>query len=108
MFPEAGIRTWETSVLNGGAIKPGIARLAETAGVPVIPAVVLGSGKYAGFWSWAPLQRTRIGIAFGEPLRVRQDENVEQARRDFLDQLTRSMRELAAELTASMGPDSRQ
>src|SRR3954468_5087227 len=46
MFPEGNIRTPETSVLNGGNFKPGIGRIAQLSGAPVIPCVIIGTDAY--------------------------------------------------------------
>ena len=70
IFPEGNLRKWEDSVLNGGEIKPGIARLAQMVGVPIIPVVVLDSQKYGSWKSWLPLRRTKYCINFGEPIQV--------------------------------------
>ncbi|HSU69354.1 MAG TPA: lysophospholipid acyltransferase family protein, partial [Tepidisphaeraceae bacterium] len=65
MFPEGGVRREEDSVLNGGRMKPGALRLARLAGVPIVPAVILGTGAYRKVSGWLPLRRTRYAINFG-------------------------------------------
>jgi len=62
MFPEGNIRTPETSLLAGGTFKPGVARIAQMADVPVIPCVVLGTDVYRRFKSWYPIQGVRYGV----------------------------------------------
>jgi len=68
IFPEGNVRTQETSVLNGGPIKPGVARIAQMSKVPIIPCVVLGSVAYRRLSAWMPLKRTRYAINYGEPI----------------------------------------
>lgn len=107
MFPEAGIRGEANSVLNGGAIKPGVAKLAQLAGVPVVPCVILGTKAYSKFTSWLPLRRVRYGVAYGKPLYVRTDEDEAAAREELLLDLKRAYRSLHAELLSAMGQPER-
>jgi 1-acyl-sn-glycerol-3-phosphate acyltransferase len=103
MFPEGNIRTPETSVLAGGNFKPGVARIAQLADVPVIPCVVLGTDAYQRVSSWLPIKRVRYGINVGEPLTVEKDVDKHEATTRFLDQLRHAYRDLHAELKAAMG-----
>lgn len=75
IFPEASIRTAETSVLNGGPFKPGVARLAQMTGVPILPCVVLGTGAFSKFSSWVPTRSVRFGVNVGEPIFVGHEPN---------------------------------
>src|SRR5688572_802058 len=102
MFPEGNIRTPETSVLAGGNFKPGVARIAQLADVPVIPAVVLGTDAYYKVKSWLPLRRVRYGIAFGEAMWVRKDLEKHAAQKAFLDDLRSAYLALHAELKAAL------
>lgn len=68
MFPEGGFRLKEKSVIYGGSIRPGIARIASIANAPIIPCVVLNSLEYSRFRSWLPLRRTRYALGFGPPI----------------------------------------
>ncbi len=68
LFPEGGVRAGADSVLTGGALKDGFARLAELARVPVVPCVVLGGRKFHCWTSWLPFFRTRWAVVFGEPI----------------------------------------
>jgi 1-acyl-sn-glycerol-3-phosphate acyltransferase len=104
MFPEGNIRTPETSVLAGGNFKPGVARIAQLADVPVIPCVVLGADAYNRVRSWLPIKRVRYGMAFGEPIFVAKDVDKHEATRLFLDQLRQAYLDLHAELKAAMAP----
>ena len=73
MFPEGNIRRLEDSVLNGGRMRPGAARIAQIANVPVLPAVVVNAHAYQKIGAWLPLGRIRYGVIFGEPIRIRND-----------------------------------
>jgi 1-acyl-sn-glycerol-3-phosphate acyltransferase len=70
MFPEAGFRTMENSVLTGAPFKPGVIRLAQLTGVPIVPCAIVGTGIYSKFSSWYPFRAVRFGVAFGELIRV--------------------------------------
>jgi len=70
IFPEGGIRTGAESVLAGAPLRPGATMLARLADVPVIPCVIVGCETLYQPRRWLPFRRNRIGIAFGEPLRV--------------------------------------
>jgi 1-acyl-sn-glycerol-3-phosphate acyltransferase len=102
MFPEGQIRTPETSLLNGGPFKPGVAGLARLAGVPVVPCVVLGSRQFGAFTSFLPLRRVRWGVAFGEPLVARGDLPEAEAGSQFLAALRAAYAALHDELRAAM------
>ena len=45
IFPERGIRAGERSVLGGAPMNSGIATLADMAGVPILPCVILGTDR---------------------------------------------------------------
>jgi 1-acyl-sn-glycerol-3-phosphate acyltransferase len=66
IFPEGGIRDGERSILGGAPAPPGASTLAQIAGVPIVPFVIIGSDRLYSRRSWAPLQRTPIWIAFGD------------------------------------------
>jgi 1-acyl-sn-glycerol-3-phosphate acyltransferase len=103
MFPEGRIRRPDESVLNGGDIKPGVAKVARLAQVPVIPAVVIDTGLYARPASWLPVRGTRFGIAFGPPLRAPAAVGEAESGAGLLAAVKRSYRELHAELLQAMG-----
>jgi 1-acyl-sn-glycerol-3-phosphate acyltransferase len=102
MFPEGRIRSAADSVLNGGEIKPGVARIAQLADVPVIPCVMLDTGQYARASAWLPVRGTRFGAAFGRPLRAPADLPEAESRVALLGAIKRSYRELYAELRQAM------
>src|SRR4051812_5803210 len=70
MFPEGRIRAEADSVLHGKPFRPGAARIARMANVPLVPAVVWKSGAYARKRNWLPGARVRYGINYGEPITV--------------------------------------
>jgi len=102
MFPEGGIRTTKTSVLNGGNLKPGVAGLAELSGAPVIPCVVLGASSYESILSWAPIGAVRYGVIFGEPMYFVPGEDRAAARQAFLNELKDRFISLRDELAVTM------
>jgi len=73
MFPEGGFRRGADSVFVSRKIKPGTARLAAIAAVPIVPCVIINSEAYSRIASWLPLRRTRYGLIFGPPLAARDD-----------------------------------
>jgi 1-acyl-sn-glycerol-3-phosphate acyltransferase len=103
IFPEGAIRPPADSVVNGGPIKPGIARLACLADVPVIPCVVLNAAQYSQPRSWLPLRRTRYGVIFGNPLRCDSSGNELDSQEAFLQQLKKSYLELGSQLATETG-----
>ncbi len=68
IFPEGSIRDASSSVLKGGTFREGFGQMAQMAGVPVVPCVVLGSRNFYGVFPWLPHRRTRFAVAFGEPI----------------------------------------
>lgn len=102
MFPEGHIRTEENSVLNGGPFRPGVARIAQLADVPVVPTVIIGTQAYSRVLSWAPIRGTRYGVNFGEPLRVRKELDKADTVRQFLAEMKQAYLDLHDELKAAM------
>jgi 1-acyl-sn-glycerol-3-phosphate acyltransferase len=103
MFPEGGIRAEATSAVTGGPIKPGVAKLAQRADVPIVPCVALGTGVFSRFSSWLPLRRTRYGVAFGQPIEVGHEPTPEAARDRAVARLLDAYAELYAELCHGLG-----
>lgn len=100
LFPEGGVRSGADSVLQGGHVKDGVARLAELADVPVLPAVIVGGGKFRRWQRWLPGARTRWVVAFGEPLFLDRDLDRLAARAALVAALERALRELNEEVRA--------
>src|SRR5437762_8251032 len=69
IFPEGGIRDGARSLLEGAPLRPGAATLAQIAGVPIVPCVILGSDRFYSKKRWLPFQRrVPVWIAFGKPI----------------------------------------
>src|SRR5437667_2161563 len=68
LFPEGGIRDGTRSLLEGAPLRPGASTLAQIAGIPVLPCVILGSDRLYSKRQWLPFRRTPIWIAFGHPI----------------------------------------
>jgi 1-acyl-sn-glycerol-3-phosphate acyltransferase len=103
MFPECGNRTEETSVINGGRLKPGCVHLAQLTGAPIIPCVLLGTKQWSKFSSWFPLKRTVFGLNYGEPIHVADGPDAQEQRRIATEKLAGAYRSLYAELKEAMG-----
>ena len=95
IFPEGRVRPEAESVMHGASFRPGVARIARLAGVQIIPVVVWGANRYSRPASWLPVQRTRYGINFGEPLTVSDEADGER-------HLAQAYRALYLELRAAM------
>jgi len=98
IFPEGGVRHDESSVLEAGAIDAGVCKLAQLAGVPVLPCVVLGAEKFCCWKSWLPGARTRWAVAFGELIPPRTEPDRATARRLMAEEITLALRALRAEI----------
>lgn len=98
IFPEGGLRDGAASILQGGAIEDGVCKLAQLARVPVIPCVVLGSGKFARWTSWLPGARTRWAVAYGEPVFPDEDPDRAEVRVVMAEKITLAMRALQQEV----------
>lgn len=100
IFPEGGIRDGEKSLVNGAEMKPGVALLAAMSGAPVVPGVILGSERLYNKRNWLPWRRSRVWIAYGDPIAV-PDSNT---KRDQVQQaLARAIIELKDRLVAEFG-----
>lgn len=100
IFPEGGVRQEAASVLEAGAIDDGICKLAQMAGVPVLPCVVLGAEKFGHWKSWLPGARTRWAVAFGDPIPPRAEPDRATARLAMAKEITQALRTLSAEVAA--------
>jgi 1-acyl-sn-glycerol-3-phosphate acyltransferase len=75
IFPEGRLRRDADSVLSTRKLDQGVARIARIAGVPIVPCVIVNSGAYSRASSWLPLRRVKYGIAYGQPIHPREDED---------------------------------
>ena len=97
LFPEGNLRPRSESVLEGGAIHEGVARLAQLANVPVLPCVVLGGSKFLQWRNWLPLRRTRWAVAYGELIWLGVGSRA-QARSAMMEKLRQTMIALYEEI----------
>lgn len=102
MFPEGHVRKVEDSVVHGGKIRPGVARLAQMANVPIIPVVLINSRAYGRPINWAPLRRVRYGANFGKPIEPSADLDKQSAAEDVETRLRAAYVDLYQELSAAM------
>jgi len=100
IFPEGGVRREDESVLETGAIDDGVCKLAQLAGVPVLPCVVLGAEKFRRWQSWLPGARTGWTVAFGEPISPRVKPDRAAARQVMAEEITQALRTLRREVSA--------
>ncbi len=100
LFPEGGIRDGTRSLLEGAPLRPGASTLAQIAGVPVLPCVILGSDRLYSKRQWLlPCRRdTPIWIAFGDPISHFPELQKSQARQRIESELAAAFRNLYAEL----------
>jgi 1-acyl-sn-glycerol-3-phosphate acyltransferase len=98
MFPEGRLRTPAASLLNGGKFNASVTRIAQLAGAPIVPCVVLGTGAYARASAWLPLRRIRYAVNFGEPIAVPAGEEA-----DAILRLRRAYDDLYDELRGASG-----
>jgi 1-acyl-sn-glycerol-3-phosphate acyltransferase len=78
IFPEGGCRVGKELAFRGGRIKQGVCVIAQRAGVPIVPVVVLGTHKMKEVDAWLTGKQTVVYIAFGntidpEPILNRRD-----------------------------------
>ena len=100
IFPEGGVRLHENSVLQSGAIQAGVCKLAQLAGVPVLPCVVLGAENFQRWTSWLPGARTHWAVAFGELILPRTEPDRATARAAMAEEITLALRNLRSEVAA--------
>jgi len=97
VFPEGGLRTGPTSVLEGAPLKPGVAALAQMTQAPVIPCAVIGTDALYNPGRWLPWRHSKVWIVFGEPLPPpHSGGDKAAAREEFENILGQRIRELHA------------
>jgi 1-acyl-sn-glycerol-3-phosphate acyltransferase len=92
IFVEGGIRHGGTSVLGGASLNAGSVALAQVAGAPIIPTIILGSDQLYQWRAW--FRQPRIIIGFGTPFLP----DVEASRNGLAQELEVRMKALAQEL----------
>jgi 1-acyl-sn-glycerol-3-phosphate acyltransferase len=98
LFPEGGIRDGVRSLLQGAPLRPGASTLAQIAGVPILPCVILGSDRLYSKRQWLPFRRTPIWIAFGNPISHFPELQKSHARARIESELEAAFKNLYAEL----------
>ena len=98
LFPEGGIRDGARSLLEGAPLRPGASTLAQIAGVPILPCVILGSDRLYSAKRWLPFRRTPIWIAFGDPISHLPELKKSEARQGIGSELATAFKGLYAEL----------
>lgn len=100
MFPEGGIRAGAGSVLEGAPMRPGAGALAQMAGAPILPCVVLGTDRLYHRKNWRLFGGTPFWVGFGEPIRPPAGMGKAEARAFLERELGASFRKLLAEMRA--------
>jgi 1-acyl-sn-glycerol-3-phosphate acyltransferase len=98
IFPEGGIRDGARSLLEGAPLRSGTATLAQIAGVPIVPCVILGSDRFYSKRQWLPFRRTPVWITFGKPISCFPELQKSQARERIESELTDAFQNLYSEL----------
>ena len=98
IFPEGGIRDGARSLLEGAPLRAGAATLAQIAGVPIVPCVILGTDRFYSKNQWLPFRRTPVWIAFGKPIPDFPELEKSQARERIESELAAAFKNLYAEL----------
>src|SRR5215472_1882564 len=98
IFPEGGIRDGARSLLEGAPLRPGAATLAQIAGVPIVPCVILGSDRFYSKKRWVPFRRTPVWIVFGKPISHFPKLQKSQARERIRSELSAAFQRLYADL----------
>ena len=98
VFPEGGIRDGARSLLGGAPLRPGASTLANMAGVPIVPCLILGSDRLYAKRNWLPLRRTPVWIAFGQAISHFPELEKSVARARIEQELADGFQRLYAEL----------
>jgi 1-acyl-sn-glycerol-3-phosphate acyltransferase len=98
LFPEGGIRNGACSLLEGAPLRAGASSLAQIAGVPILPCVIVGSDRLYSRKNWLPFRRTPIWIAFGNPIPTFSELQKFDARERIEHELVATFRNLYADL----------
>ena len=98
LFPEGGIRDGTRSLLEGAPLRPGASTLAQIAGLPVLPCVILGSDRLYSKRQWLSFRRTPIWIVFGNPISHFPELQKLHARERIESELAVAFKNLYAEL----------
>jgi 1-acyl-sn-glycerol-3-phosphate acyltransferase len=98
IFPEGGVSAGPASACRGGPIKRGACVVAQRAGVPIVPCVILGTHRLNHPLPWIPYRRGNLWVIFGHPIEPRRNPNRREARFEMAEELRRQFQSLAEEL----------
>lgn len=107
VFPEGGVTLGMDSVVRGGPIKKGACVIANRAGVPILPVVVVGTDKLSGVGPWLPFKRARAWVIFGRPIRPHVGKPRKAARDALARELQAEFQAIYQELCATCGIDDK-
>jgi 1-acyl-sn-glycerol-3-phosphate acyltransferase len=103
IFPEGGIRDGDKSIVNGAAMRPGVALLAAMSGAPTVPGIILGSERLYNKKNWLPWRRPKVWIAYGKAIPAPESSLGEEGREQFLREFSESITTLKQRLFADYG-----
>src|SRR2546423_8404283 len=98
VFPEGGIRDGANSLLEGAIVRAGASTLANMAGTPIVPCVILGSDRLYAKRSWLPMRRTPVWIGFGKAISNYHELEKSAARERIEVELTAAFQKIYTEL----------
>jgi 1-acyl-sn-glycerol-3-phosphate acyltransferase len=101
--PEGGRKCGAESAFRGGQIKKGVCSVSIRSGAPVVPCVMLGTPALNHVIPWLPLKRTKLWIAYGEPLAPPPGKSTRATREALRDQISQAYVRLYGELRATFG-----
>jgi 1-acyl-sn-glycerol-3-phosphate acyltransferase len=102
IFPEGGIRAGDWSILNGAAMKPGLAALSIHSGIAIVPCVLIGSDRLYKFSNW--FRCTTIYLMIGETVEPpKKDAKQPEAKERFSLELSQAFVSMRDEAVARFG-----
>ena len=105
IFPEGGVVSGAASACRGGPIKNGACVVAQRAGVPIIPCVIVGTQELNRPLPWIPFRRGNLRVAYGRPVEPKVGPHRRQARFEMAEELRQRFVELYDEVCTTCGVD---
>lgn len=102
IFPEGEMRNEATRATRTENYDPGFAQLAVLGRAPILPAVILGSGRFGRPGAWFPWSNTDWGLHIGQPIEVPQGVPMREAAARMEAEWLRASRALDEELREAM------
>lgn len=102
IFPEGEMRSETTRATRTGDYDSGFSQLAVLGKAPIVPAVILGSGRFGRPGAWFPWSNTNWGIHFGAPIDVPKGLSMREAAAHMDAEWIRASRALDEELRQAM------